>query len=117
MLGRHNRLNHPLELPRRRGHVAGMRREPPQLEMTLDGEFRTPPKPPLLTRVLVWAVIIAIIAGGLTVAAFALWLALLILPVALGAAVVAWLIFRYQVWRAGKSGPDSQPSGRDVWRS
>ncbi len=71
--------------------------------MTLEGEFRTPPRPTLLNRVLFWAILIAVIAGALAIAAFALGVALLILPVALGAAVVAWLILRYQVWRAGRS--------------
>lgn len=85
-----------------------MNERPPELDMTLDGEFRTPPKPPLLTRVLVWAVIVAVIACALTLAAFALWIALIILPVAIGAAAVAWLLWRFQIWRAGgqlRSGP------------
>lgn len=83
--------------------------------MTLAGEFvppPTPPTPPLSTRILVWAVVIAIIAGGLSLAAFALWLALLILPVALGAAVIAWALYRYRVWRAQKSFANQ----RSVWR-
>ena len=59
-----------------------------------------------------WAVVIAIIAGGLSLAAFALWLALLILPVAFCAAVVAYVVFRYRVWRAQKSFGNQ----RSVWR-
>jgi hypothetical protein len=59
-----------------------------------------------------WAIVIAIIAGGLSLAAFALWLALLILPVAFGAAVVAYVVFRYRVWRAQRS----VSSQRNVWR-
>jgi len=89
-----------------------MNRRPPELDMTIEGDFRTPGRPPLLNRILLWAVIVAVVAGGLVFAALALWLALIILPVAIGAAVIAWAIWRYQVWRAGGSIGGS----RDVWR-
>lgn len=85
---------------------------PPELDMTIDGAFVSPPTAPITSRILMWAVVIAIIAGGLSLAAFALWLALLILPVAFAAAVVAWGIFRYQVWRAQRS----MGGQRAVWR-
>lgn len=71
--------------------------------MRLDGTFRTPPqpaRPPLASRIFFWAVLVAVAAAALSIAAFALWIALIILPVALGAAVIAWLAFRFQVWRA-----------------
>jgi hypothetical protein len=45
------------------------------------------------------------------VAALALWFALLLIPVAVAAVVIAWLAFRYQVWKAGRSS-----GGRSVWR-
>ncbi|MGE0418496.1 MAG: hypothetical protein AB7O80_16970 [Acetobacteraceae bacterium] len=80
-----------------------MNDRPPELDMTIEGDFRTPPKPPLLSRILFWAIVVAVIAGALTIAAFALWIALLILPVAIGAAIIAWAIYRYQIWRAGGS--------------
>ena len=80
--------------------------------MTLEGEFVSPPKPPVTSRILLWAIVIAVIAGGLSLAAFALWLALLILPVALGAAAIAWAMFRYRMWRA----QTSFSSQRNVWR-
>jgi hypothetical protein len=87
-------------------------RRPPELDMTIEGEFVKPTPPPLSARILMWAVIVAVIAGGLALAAFALWLALLILPVAFGAAVIAWAMLRYRVWRAQRS-----VSGRQqVWR-
>jgi hypothetical protein len=89
-----------------------MSTQPPDLDMTIEGQFVVPPKPPLATRILIWAVVIAVLAGGLSIAAFALWLALIILPVALAAGVIAWLAFRYQMWRAR-----SRFSGRqDLWR-
>jgi hypothetical protein len=80
------------------------RNEPPQLDMTLEGEFVAPPTAPVSARIMMWAVVVAIITGGLAVAAIALWLAMMILPVALGAALVAYLLFRYRMWRAGVGG-------------
>jgi hypothetical protein len=75
----------------------------PELDMLPDGSFRQPVRPPIATRLFIWAVLIASVAGALSLAAFALWIALLILPVALGAAAIAWLAFRFQVWRSGGS--------------
>ncbi len=81
--------------------------------MTLNGEFVPPPRVPIGSRILLWAIIIAVIGGALSLAAFALWLALLILPVALAAGVIAWGLYRFQVWRAGKS----LGGQRNLWRS
>jgi hypothetical protein len=94
------------------GHMGGMQRRPPDLDMTVDGEFVSPPRPPLSTRIMFWAVIVALIAGGLSLAALALWVALIILPVALGAAVIAWAMFRYRIWRAQHSFGGQQ----NLWR-
>ena len=80
--------------------------------MTIEGEFVSPPKPPLSTRIIFWAIVVAVIAGGLSLAALALWAALIILPVALGAAVIAWMMFRYRMWRAQRSFGGQ----RDLWR-
>ena len=90
-----------------------MNQRPPELDMTIEGEFRTPPKPPLLNRILLWAIIVAALAGALVFAALVLWLALIILPVAIGAALIAWAIYRYQAWRAGGS---IGGGSRDLWR-
>jgi hypothetical protein len=94
-------------------HIAVMdKNRPPELEMTLDGEFVSPPAPPVSTRILFWAVLVAVIAGALSLAALALTLALSILPVALGAAAVAYILYRYKLWRAG----GSIGGQRDLWR-
>jgi hypothetical protein len=90
-------------------------RVPPELDMLSDGSFRLPPqppRPPILTRIFIWAAVVAVIAGGLAVAAFALWIALILIPVAVAAAVIAWLAFRFQIWRAGRS----VGGQRNVWR-
>lgn len=85
-------------------HILSMNeRRPPELDMTINGEFVAPPVAPVSSRILIWAILVAVIAGALSLAAFALWVALLILPVAFGAAVVAWGIFRYRMWRAQRS--------------
>ena len=80
--------------------------------MTIKGEFVSPPKAPISSRILMWAIVVAILAGAFSLAAFALWVALIILPVAFGAAVVAWAVFRYRIWRAQRS----MGGQRTVWR-
>lgn len=82
---------------------------PPDLDLLPDGSFR-PRQPPLAVRVFRWALIVAVIAGTLALAALALWFALILIPVVIGAGVIAWLAFRFQVWRAG--GPDGQGTRR-----
>lgn len=94
-------------------HIRRMdQHRPPELDMTIDGEFVRPSRVPISSRILMWAVVIAIVAGALSLAAFALWVALLILPVAFGAAVVGWAVFRYRIWRAQRSVGNQ----RNVWR-
>jgi len=82
------------------------------IDMTPDGEFRDPPRLPLSTRVLGIAVLVATVAGAVAVAALALYVALALIPVALGAAAIAYLVYRYRLWRARRSfgGP------RDLFR-
>jgi hypothetical protein len=67
-------------------HIFAMKQKrPPELEMTLEGDFVSQPKPPVSTRILFWAVVVAVLAGALSLAALALWVAMIILPVAIGA--------------------------------
>lgn len=84
----------------------------PELDMLPDGSFRQPVRPPILTRIFIWAVAIAAIAGALALAAFAFWLVLILIPIALIAGLVAWASLRFQLWRARRSGP----GGRPLWR-
>lgn len=74
-----------------------------EIDMRPDGSFEEPPKPPLMARIFFWAVLVATIAGSVVVAALALWFALALIPLVLGAALVAYLAFRFQLWRAGGS--------------
>jgi 4-hydroxybenzoate polyprenyltransferase len=84
-------------------------RMPPELDLLPDGSFR-PRRAPVASRIFAWAIVIAAAAAALAVAAFALWFALILIPVVLVAALIAWLAFRYQMWRAGTQGQ------RDSWR-
>ncbi len=80
--------------------------------MTLEGEFVAPPTAPIASRILLWAIIVAVLAGALALAAFALWIAMLILPVAVGAGVIAWGMYRYRLWRM----QHALRGQRSVWR-
>ena len=78
-------------------------RRPPEIELLPDGSYRAQ-RPPIAARVFAWAVVIAVAAGALAVAAFALWFALILIPVVVAAALIAWLALRYQLWRARQRG-------------
>lgn len=92
---------------------------PPILDMTPEGEFRDPPSPPrrgrldrALARVGGLALLLAVAAGGLVVVALAVLLLGLLLPVAIGAGLVAFASLWWRArrlrggsWRAGGPGP------------
>lgn len=71
------------------------------LDMNPDGSFRDPPRAPLASRIALGAIVIAVLAGGIALAALAFWLAIILIPLAIGAGAVAYLAFRFQLWRAG----------------
>jgi len=79
-------------------------RRPPELELLPDGSYR-PRRPPVAARIFAWAMVIAVVAAALALAAFALWFALILIPVVVVAGLIAWLAFRFQVWRAGRRDP------------
>ncbi len=85
----------------------------PTIDMTPEGEFRTPPPMPWSARILRYAIVVAAIAGALAVAALALWFALMLIPVAIGAALVAYGVLRWRMWKAGRAyrgpGPTYRP--------
>ena len=80
--------------------------------MNLRGEFVEPPRPPVSSRILLWAIVVAIVAGAISIAALVLWIAAMVLPVALVAAAVAWGMWRYRMWRMQRA----VASHRDLWR-
>jgi hypothetical protein len=74
--------------------------EPPPLDMTLDGQFREPRAIPVAARIGGIAVLVAVVAGLGALALRALWFALALVPIALGAGLVAWAALRFQRWRS-----------------
>jgi hypothetical protein len=87
-------------------------RRPPELDMTINGEFVSPPTAPITSRILLGAIVVAVLAGALSIAALALWMAMMVLPVAIAASVVAWAIIRYRIWRTRRT----MAGQRQVWR-
>ncbi len=79
-----------------------MNRIPPVIDMAPDGTFRPKPpgmRAPLSFKLLLAATIVAVLAGAAAVAALALWIAALLLPVVVIAAFVAWGAYKYRAWR------------------
>ncbi len=90
---------------------------PPEvIDMTPDGAFRVPPRRagvPLSFKLMVGAGIIAVLAGAASIAALALWVVSLLLPVLVIAAGVAWVSFKYRQWkRTGSLGSERNLSRR-----
>jgi len=84
-------------------------RNPVTIDMTPDGGFVSPQAVPpqgagvWTLRLGLGAAVIAAIAGAVAVAALVLWVASVMIPVALIAGVVAYAAFRFQMWRAQRS--------------
>jgi hypothetical protein len=92
-------------------------RPPPQLDMTSDGRFiGQGPGPasglPWSVRILRVALFVTAIAVGLSLAALALWFALIIIPVALVAGAIAYAAFRWRLWQVN----GSARYNRGIWR-
>ena len=87
------------------------------IDMSPDGQFRRRPGLPILQRIFLAAVVVAAVAGGLALSALAFWLAMVLLPVALVAGIIAWGMLRMLDVRRPQSfgGPD-RPQARDPFR-
>ena len=90
-----------------------MERIPPTLDMTPDGAFRSPPQMrgavPFSFKLLAGAVLVAVVAGAVSMAALALWLFSMMLPVLIIAGGVAYLSLRYRRWQSLRAGRDLRP--------
>jgi hypothetical protein len=76
------------------------------IDMTLEGDFVAPPPgslPPVGARLMVWAVVATMVAISVLIVALTLWFLVMILPLILGAGLIAYIAFRYQLWRSGRS--------------
>lgn len=83
--------------------------------MAPDGTFRSPApgkRAPLSFKLLLGATMVAVLAGALAVAALAMWVAALLLPVVIVAAFVAWATYRYRRWRRGSAPQTRMPYPR-----
>jgi hypothetical protein len=78
-------------------------REPPQIDMYMDGRFRVPRHPSLPMRIAGIALLVAVSAGALVVAALALWMVAALIPVVVVAGVVAWGAITWQRWRNART--------------
>jgi fatty acid desaturase len=76
-------------------------RRGPEIDLLPDGSYR-PRRAPVAARIFAWALVIAVVAAAFALAALALWFALILIPIIAVAGVIAWLAFRYQMWRAGR---------------
>ena len=73
------------------------------IDMTPEGQFRGPPPTPWASRILRYAIVVGVLAAGLAMAAFALWFALMLIPIVIGAALVAYAAFRWRLWKARRA--------------
>jgi len=77
-----------------------MDRLPRTIDMTTNGDFVAAPTAPAWPlRLGVGAAVVALVAGVLAFAALVLWVASIMIPVAVVAGLVAYGAFRFQVWR------------------
>jgi hypothetical protein len=74
----------------------------PILDMTPDGAYREVPAS-MGTRIIQVAVVVAVLAAAVGIAALALWFALMLIPVAIAAGLIAYAAFRFKLWRDGIS--------------
>jgi hypothetical protein len=75
----------------------------PVLDMTPEGDFRpTGLRLPWPTRVFLVAIGVSFVAGLIASAALLIYVALLLIPVALGLAAFGYSSYRLQAWRAGR---------------
>jgi hypothetical protein len=74
-------------------------RIPPHIDMTVDGRFISTRRPNWPARIAGAAILVAVVAAALAVASLAIWLLAMLLPIAIVAAAVAWLAYKFQAWR------------------
>lgn len=87
----------------------------PVLDMTPAGDFVEAPNAPFLTpfatRALGIAIVVAVLAGLAALAFLALWIAIQLIPIAIGAGLVAYGVLRFQTWRARRASLGGQGHG------
>jgi hypothetical protein len=96
--------NNPFDAP---PHAPGGRpARGPTIDMTIEGDFpRTRVIAPGALKLGAIAVLVAVVAGALALAAVALWLAFLLIPVAVVAALIGWGAIKLQRWQSRGAKP------------
>ena len=91
-------------------------RLPPQIDVLPDGSYREIPVrgPSLVTQVGRYALVVAVLAGVVALASLAFWLAISLIPIAIGAGLVAWAAFRFRVWQMSRNSSFRGPP--DIFR-
>jgi uncharacterized membrane protein YdbT with pleckstrin-like domain len=80
--------------------------------MTPDGQFVDQRTETPSEKILRIAIVVAVVAGMAVVAALALWVAMALIPLAIGAALIAYAAFRWRQWRLGRSAGGGFPVDR-----
>lgn len=94
-------------------HVLLMAYSPKRdLDMASDGSFRAPLRTPWSNRIILYAVVTAVVAGAVAFAAFALWIALMLIPVVLCAVLVVVVTMRVKLWQARRGAGMEVDRGR-----
>lgn len=70
--------------------------------MRLDGSFREAPRAgvPVSFKLMLGAIVVAVIGGSIALAALAVWVMSMLLPVVVGAGLFAYALFQFRRWRA-----------------
>jgi predicted RND superfamily exporter protein len=79
-----------------------MTREPPIIDMRPDGTFQEPPRRPavpLQAKLMLGAVIVTAVGVSIAVAAVAIWVVSMLLPVIVLSAAVAYGLYKFQRWQ------------------
>ncbi len=92
-----------------------------EIDMTVDGGFAQPQRgaaAPVASRLLRSAILLGVMATVVALVALTLWVALAMIPIAIGLGVVGYAVLRFQMWRRGRSGrgPVAGPFGGKPWR-
>jgi len=85
---------------------------PPTLDMTPDGEFRAAPaRLGWGMRVFLVAFSVSLVTGLIAVVVLSLYVALLLIPLAIGLTACAYVAQRWRAWRAGAASVGGEHGG------
>ncbi len=86
-----------------------MNREPPIIDMRPDGTFLPPPgrRPvvPMSAKLMLGGILVAALGISVAIAALAIWVVSLVLPVIIIAAAVAWAAMKFRRWQSFRGQP------------